>query len=172
MERVSALMGQWADALGLDGPDCVRWRAAGMLHDALREVDPEELRPLVPPELRNVTGKLLHGPAAAARLRDEGVRDEALLRAIAFHTIGHPEHEAIGRALFIADYIEPGRQYDPDRLAALRARMPADRADVLREVLRARVEKLLREQRPIRPETAAFWNVVAADQDDGAQTGT
>jgi 2-amino-4-hydroxy-6-hydroxymethyldihydropteridine diphosphokinase len=160
MRRVSSLLGDWADALDLAPPDRVRWRAAGYLHDALRETPPDELRPLVDDALKDVAGKLLHGPAAAVRLRADGIDDEDFLRAVAYHTIGHPDLEELGRALFIADYIEPGRRYEPQRLATLRARMPAARDDVLRDVLRSRIDRLLRDGRPMRPETVAFWNVV------------
>lgn len=161
MRRVASLLGSWADALALSQEDRMRWCAAGLLHDALREEKPDQLRHLVPEPMRDLAGKLLHGPAAAARLRDEGVDDEPLLLAITSHTLGHPELDALGRALFIADYIEPGRRYDPANLAVLRARMPHARAAVLAEVARARIERLLRDNTPIREETAAFWNVVA-----------
>lgn len=160
MQRVSVLLGAWAVALELPAAERIRWQAAGYLHDALREAPPEELRGLVPESLKNLTGKLLHGPAAAARLRADGVEDEGLLRALAYHTIGHPEFDELGRSLFIADYIEPGRRYDPAGLATLRARMPSARNEVLRDVLRARLDRMLREGRPIRAETVAFWNVV------------
>lgn len=161
MRRVSELLGDWADALDLRPHEKVRWRAAGYLHDALRETSPDELRPMVPPALRGLAGKLLHGPAAAARLRAEGIADEAFLTAVAYHTLGHPDLDDMGRALFIADYIEPGRRYEPAWLATLRARMPAGRDAVLREVLRARIDRQLREGRPMRPETVAFWNAVS-----------
>jgi HD superfamily phosphohydrolase YqeK len=160
VERVATLLDEWAVALELADDERRRWRAAGWLHDALREAPPDELRPFVPPTLRYLSRKLLHGPAAAERLRQDGVADEPLLRAITFHTIGHPEFDELGRALFIADFIEPGRRHEPARLAALRARMPAAREQVLRDVLHARMERLLKEGRPIRSETAAFWNAL------------
>jgi HD superfamily phosphohydrolase YqeK len=160
LERVAALLDDWAVALGLSDDERVRWRAAGWLHDALRDAPSDELRELVAPSLRTLGGKLLHGPAAAARLREDGVDDEALLCAITYHTIGHPGFDDLGRALFIADYIEPGRRHEPARLAAQRARMPEAAPDVLREVLHSRMEQLLHAGRPIRSETAAFWNVV------------
>ena len=162
MQRVADLLGEWAESLGLPDDERVRWRAAGFLHDALREVTPGELRPLVPAHMQELPGKLLHGPAAATRLRAEGIDDEPLLLALAAHTIGHPDLDDVGRALFIADYIEPGRRYEPDRLAVLRARMPHSRDAVLLDVLRARIGRLLAEARPIRDETAAFWNRVTA----------
>lgn len=162
--RVAALMDRWAAALGLDDRERVRWRAAGWLHDALRDEDPETLRTLVPLEFRDLAGPLLHGPAAAERLRDEGVDDEGLLRAIAFHTIGHPEFDRLGRALYLADYLEPGRTFDPAGGAALRARMPEAMDEVLREVASARVAHLVRARRSIRPETLRFWNSLVEER--------
>jgi HD superfamily phosphohydrolase YqeK len=160
VERVAALLREWAAELGLNDADTTRWLAAGYLHDALREAPPEELRPLVSPAYRHFTGGLLHGPAAAEKLRQDGITDEPLLLAIACHTTGHPQLDELGRALFIADYIEPGRRYETARLAKLRARMPHDRQAVLVDVLRSRMERLLAEGRGIRAETAAFWNSV------------
>jgi HD superfamily phosphohydrolase YqeK len=160
MERVAALLGEWALALGLSEAEQRRWKAAGYLHDALKEESIEILRELVPASFRHGSGKLLHGPAAAEKLRRDGLDDDSLLHAIAYHTIGHPDLDDLGRALFIADYVEPGRKYESARLAALRGRMPRAREEVLRDVLRARIEALLREGRPIRSETAAFWNAV------------
>jgi HD superfamily phosphohydrolase YqeK len=160
VQRVADLLGEWAGTLGLAEDETKRWRAAGMLHDALRDADPDELRPLVPQTFRHLTGALLHGPAAAEKLRQEGIADEPLLRAVAYHTIGHSGLDELGRCLFIADYIEPGRKFEPARLAKLRARMPADRDAVLIDVLRSRMERLLAEGRGMRAETAAFWHSI------------
>lgn len=171
-ERVAALLGEWAGALDLEPEHTTRWVAAGMLHDGLREAPPEELRPLVPATFRHLTGGLLHGPAAAERLRQDGVTDEPVLRAIAYHTIGHPDLDALGRALFIADYIEPGRRYEPNRLAKLRGRMPAELDSVLVDVLRSRMERTLGEGRSIRSETAAFWNRVGNARQAGSNAGS
>ncbi|HSJ25176.1 MAG TPA: HD domain-containing protein [Longimicrobiales bacterium] len=168
-ERVAALLGEWAASLGLGPQETTRWVAAGMLHDGLREAPPEELRPLVPATFRHLTGGLLHGPAAAERLRLDGVTDEPVLQAIAYHTIGHPDLDELGRALFIADYIEPGRRHDQARLAKLRGRMPDQRNAVLVDVLRARMERTLSEGRSIRSETAAFWNRVGTHAAGRAQ---
>jgi HD superfamily phosphohydrolase YqeK len=160
MSRVAGLLGAWADALSVPAADRVRWRAAGYLHDSLRDAPVEELRALVPEPFGGLSGRLLHGPAAAARLREDGVDDEPLLLAITWHTTGHPDLDRLGRCLYIADFIEPGRRHEPARLAGMRERMPADEDVVLRDVLQMRIAHLLREQRPLRSETAAFWNAV------------
>jgi HD superfamily phosphohydrolase YqeK len=154
--RVAALLGEWAASLGLPPDEQLRWRAAGWLHDALRDADPADLRPVVPPELHDLPDPVLHGPAAAARL--DGHADEELRTAIAFHTIGHPQLRDLGRALYLADFLEPGRDFLPEWRAELRARMPHGLDAVLREVIRMRIQHLLDGGKPIRPETAAFWS--------------
>lgn len=158
VERVAALMASWAERGGLPADDRARWRAAGLLHDALRDADFDTLRPLVPPELRDAPGKMLHGPAAAARLRRDGVADEPLLRAVAWHTLGHPDLDDLGKALYVADYTEPGRDYESPALAAKRARMPDDMDGVVREVAADRIARSLKRRRPLLDQTVGFWN--------------
>src|SRR3954471_1310198 len=77
--RVSALLGEWADAANLSDEDRKRWRAAGTLHDVLHGAKHDELRAIVPEIFRDLPGKVLHGPACVVRLREEGVDDEPLL---------------------------------------------------------------------------------------------
>ncbi len=104
----------------------------------------------------------MHGPAAAARLEREGVVDEAFLRAVAYHTIGHPDFDPLGLALYAADFLEPGRVPLAEWRAELRARMTESPQTVVREVARVRVGQLLDEFSPIRWETHAFWNVLTS----------
>lgn len=154
MGRVAALMRQWAGALGLPPAEVARWAAAGWLHDALRDADPAEMRPTVPPAFRALPDKLLHGPAAAERLR--GQADDELLDAVRFHTIGCTRFGVLGRALYLADFLEPGRRYEPEWTAALRARMPHDFDGVLREVVAARVGHVEESGSVLHPETRAL----------------
>ena len=161
LARVAHLLGRWAEALRLPPAEVARWQAAGWLHDALRDADPEPLRDDVAPALQDLPGPLLHGPATAARLAREGVRDAELLDAIAYHTLGHPRLGRLGRALYLADYLEPGRPFDPAWRAALRARLPAALEPVLREVVAARLTHRIRAHGALRPETVDFWNALA-----------
>jgi 2-amino-4-hydroxy-6-hydroxymethyldihydropteridine diphosphokinase len=153
--RVAALLGEWAAALRLSDHERERWVAAGWLHDVLREAHPDELRPLVPQEFRDLPGKLLHGPAAAERLAGEA--DAELLEAIRYHTLGSARFGRLGRALYLADFLEPGRRYEPEWTAALRARMPHDLDGVLREVVRARVGHVQESGSVLHPETRALY---------------
>jgi HD superfamily phosphohydrolase YqeK len=162
MARVAALMEQWAAELELGPTENIRWASIGWLHDALRDADPRELRSVVHPEERDLPGAILHGPAAAALL--EGEVDPRCLRAIRFHTIGHPSLDRMGRALYLADFLEPGRDFLPDWRVELRARMPGELDAVLMEVLATRIRHLLESRKPIRPETAAFWSQLATER--------
>jgi len=147
----------WAAELGLGAADRQRWRAAGILHDALRDAPPETLRPTVEGDWPD---KLLHGPACAARLRKEGVTDEELLLAVSFHSVGHPEFGDLGRFLFLADFLEPGRSFLEEERAALRARLPADRDGVLADVIGMRLTRLFEQRRAVHIASVEFWNRV------------
>lgn len=154
---VAYCLERWARALDLDDEEVTRWRAAGFLHDALRDADPAGFDPAVAPDW---PPKLRHGPAAAARLTDDGVEDSELLTAVAYHTTGHPEFGRLGRFLYLADYLEPGRPYRPAWRAALRARLPEKAGDVLREVALERITRALDRGGPLLRETVEFWNRV------------
>jgi len=164
MERVAALLSDWAAVLGLPTADRLRWRAAGLLHDLLRDADPDELRDRVAPGLRELPGPILHGPAAAERLRIEGVEDGELLTAVAFHTVGDDRFGALGRALYAADFLEPGRTFLPEWRQELRGRMPEALDEVVREIVGARIGNCLDRGAAILSRTVAFWNQLAQDQ--------
>ncbi|TVP47239.1 MAG: hypothetical protein EA350_05150 [Gemmatimonadales bacterium] len=161
IERVRALLDEWAAALDLPPAERARWCAAGVLHDALRDAPPEELRPHLPAKLRELPASILHGPAVAVRLRREGVTDRGLLRAVGFHTLGHPRLDDAGRALFAADVLEPGRKSRPEWRRKLRARFPRRPVEVTREVSRARIAWQLEDGRPLHRHSMEFWNVLA-----------
>lgn len=160
MSRVADLMESWARDLGHDDEDVMRWRAAAMLHDSLRDADPEEIRSSAPSELRDAADELLHGPAAAARLRAEGVQDEPVLRAIEWHTVGHPDLDRLGRALYLADFLEPGRDFESPRIKDLRARVPDEMERVLQELTGERIAHLVASRRPLLGPTVRFWNAL------------
>ncbi len=163
MERVATLLDAWAAGLGLSATERARWRSVGYLHDALRDEAPEALRGLVPEDLRALPGPVLHGPAAAARLRAAGVKDEDLLAAVALHTVGGAELGRLGRALYAADFLEPGRGFLEEWRESLRARMPADLDAVVLELVRARIGHLLERGMAVPWRTVAFWNALVGE---------
>jgi HD superfamily phosphohydrolase YqeK len=157
MGRVAALMRDWAGRLGLPQGEVDRWTAAGWLHDALRDADAVALRAAVPTQFRDVHPLLLHGPAAAERLN--GDADEEIRDAVRYHTLGFAGFGLLGKALYLADFMEPGRTFDPAWTASLRARMPGEMDAVLREVVDARVRHV-GEGGEVHPVTLAFHRAV------------
>jgi HD superfamily phosphohydrolase YqeK len=161
MARVASLLSSWANALGLSEEDRRRWASIGYLHDAVREGDIEVLRARVPPTLADLPDRVLHGPAAASMLRDEGVQDEEILGAVAWHTLGHAELGVMGRALYAADFLEPGRNLLNEWRGRLRERLPEELDAVVRDMLAARIAHVVEGGGALRPETVGFWNALA-----------
>jgi predicted HD superfamily hydrolase involved in NAD metabolism len=107
-----------ADLARIHGLDEDRARLSALIHDAARETEPGEfLRlaeewnlPVGEPERQSP--KLLHGPVAAELARRElGVRDEEVLEAVRAHTTAKPGMEPLALTLYVADKIEPARDY-------------------------------------------------------------
>ena len=106
------------DLARVHGLDPGRARLAALLHDAARELSPEEFMELAGDwklpvgEAERENPKLLHGPVAAEMARRElGVRDDEVLDAVREHTTGRPGMGPLSLALFVADKIEPARDY-------------------------------------------------------------
>jgi 2-amino-4-hydroxy-6-hydroxymethyldihydropteridine diphosphokinase len=158
IERVVSLLMQWADALDIPKGERETWHSAGLLHDALRDAPDRQLREMAKDPAREP--ELLHGPAVANVLEADGVTNASLLRAIRFHTVGSPEWDRAGRALYMADFLEPGRGFARRDRHFLAMQVPHDFDGVFRQVLRARLEYALREGYTLFPETVALWNTV------------
>jgi predicted HD superfamily hydrolase involved in NAD metabolism len=96
-----------------------RARLAALLHDAAREIgDAEEFLKLAEAwhlpigEPERESPKLLHGAVAAELARRElGVDDNDVLEAIRVHTVGRPGMGPLALILYVADKIEPARDY-------------------------------------------------------------
>jgi len=104
--------------------------------------------------------EMLHGPAAAEQLRRDGERRTELLDAVRFHTVGSAQWGRLGRALYMADYLEPGRKFSRADRAYLAAQVPYDFDATFRQVVRARLEWSLREGMRLYPEAVVLWNSV------------
>ena len=148
IEAVAALLARWADAMSVDGTERTRWLKAAYLHDALRDAP--------------LATKLAHGPAAADRAAREGEADRGVLDAVRYHTLGYAGWDDVGRMLYLADFLEPGRAVAAEERRALAARVPRERDAILKEIARRRIEWVVRSGWPLAPETVGFWNALAS----------
>ena len=158
IERVTALLDRWAVELKLPPDEAQGWHDVGVWHDALRDADESELREWAREPAWPVN--VLHGPAVARRLAAEGESRQDVLEAIRWHTLGNPAWGRTGRALFMADFLEPGRPFARAEREFLARTLPRDFDGVFRQVVQLRLEWTLREGKPVFPETAALWNQV------------
>jgi len=107
------------------GPE--RGLVAGLGHDIARELPDSRILELADgdpsiTDLERGKAVLLHGRAGAVLLRERfGVFDEEILEAVRHHTLGKPGLGAVGKALFVSDYLEPLRKFIADdfRIAVL-----------------------------------------------------
>ena len=133
-----------------------RWLRAVWLHDAVRDASEADLTRWAP----SASGplELRHGAASAALAKTGGESDRGILDAVRYHSVGLAEWDMVGRVLYCADYLEPGRSEDRETRAELAARFPRDSSGVLREVARARMTRLVNSSYPIPEPTTRFWN--------------
>jgi HD superfamily phosphohydrolase YqeK len=158
IERVAALQPSWAAAMGGDAGEARAWHDAARCHDALRDAPEDVVRARVPDG--RYSGPMLHGPAAAARLEADGERRPGVVAAVRFHTVGCAQWDRTGRALYMADFLEPGRHWGLADRAFLTAHVPDDFDGVFRQVVRQRLEWALREGNVLYGETVELWNSV------------
>jgi 2-amino-4-hydroxy-6-hydroxymethyldihydropteridine diphosphokinase len=164
---VVALIDEWAAQRALASADRQSWHDAAMWHDALRDAPESTLRAILgeDPSVAWAAGMpadvaFLHGPATAARLAADGERRGDVLDAIRWHTVGSLEWNATGRALYMADFLEPGRAFARDERAALAGRVPGDFDGVFREVVGMRIRWASEKGKAPAPRTLALWNAL------------
>jgi HD superfamily phosphohydrolase YqeK len=160
IQRVAELALAWAEAMTVPDSERNRWLKAVWLHDALRDADSAELARWAP----SIEGpvEIRHGPASAARAKAEGETDRGVLDAVRYHSVGLAEWDMVGRVLYCADFLEPGRTFDAERRAALAARFPSDPQGVLHDVAARRVMHIIRCGWPLPEPTIRLWNSLAA----------
>lgn len=94
---------------------------AGILHDCAKCLSNEKLLSIC--EKRNISineiernnPSLLHAKVGSFLAMDEyGVSDQDVIHAILNHTTGRPGMSILEKIIFVADYIEPGRNKAPN----------------------------------------------------------
>ncbi len=97
-----------------------KWNAAvaGLLHDCAKDIEGEELLKLCRrnnievDDISREQPELLHGKIGACIAREEyGIEDQRVLDAIRHHTMGRENMSLLEKIIYIADYIEPNRNY-------------------------------------------------------------
>ena len=99
------------------GADVEKARAAALLHDCTKKLDmPAQLAlceqyGIELDELEQKALKLLHSKTGAAIARDVFGVDDDIYSAIWYHTTGHAHMTKLEKIIYLADYIEPSRDF-------------------------------------------------------------
>ena len=90
---------------------------AALLHDCTKKLDMERQLALCAQyhiqldDLEQHALKLLHAKTGAAIARDAFGVDDAVYWAIYWHTTGHADMTLLEKIIYLADYIEPSRDF-------------------------------------------------------------
>lgn len=146
-----------AIAVGNDFSDAERQATelAALLHDAARDLPPEELFRLAPPrnELEKCHPLAVHGRAGRVLAEEWGVRDERILTAITGHVFGVAPSDRIGMAVYVADVSEPGRGVNDDIRELAICDLPA----AYRRAVKSKVSYLRSNGKAVHPETLKVY---------------
>ena len=119
-KRMPHVLGTEQEAVRLAeryGADVTKARVAALLHDCTKKLDMAEQLALceryrIPlDELEQRALKLLHSKTGAAIARDVFAVDDEVYNAILYHTTGKPDMTLLEKIIYLADYIEPTRDF-------------------------------------------------------------
>lgn len=137
---------------------------AGLMHDLAKCFAPAKLLAIAAAKgweldpAEQQTPHLLYAPVGAVVARDHfGVTDETVLGAIATHTLGSPDMDAIGAVVYLADALEPGRG-DTPQLHHLRQLSYGDLWGAVYETCVFSLQHLLENKRLVHPRTILTHN--------------
>jgi nicotinate-nucleotide adenylyltransferase len=119
-KRVPHVLGTEQEAVRLAihyGADVGKAQVAALLHDCTKKLEMEEQLALCAQyhiqldELEQQALKLLHAKTGAAIARDVFGVDDEIYSAIWYHTTGHANMTKLEKIIYLADYIEPSRDF-------------------------------------------------------------
>ncbi|WP_125590374.1 bis(5'-nucleosyl)-tetraphosphatase (symmetrical) YqeK [Companilactobacillus jidongensis] len=144
------------------GADVEKAGLAGLLHDYAKERSDQEFIDEIKskhldPDLLNYNNAIWHGIVGAEIIKDElNIADEDVLNAIRRHTVGSTNMTQVDKCVFVADFIEPQRDFPGIDEARKYAEKSLDSAVTYE--LKHSIEHLVDNNREIYPATFDSYN--------------
>ena len=166
-KRVRHVLGVEQEAIRLAkkyGADVEKARFAALLHDCTKKLDLGEQLALCAQygieldELERRALKLLHAKTGAAIARDVFGAPRDVCDAILWHTTGRPDMTVLEKVIYLADYIEPSRDFDG--VDTLREAVYADLDRGLALGLKMSIEELEGYGSPVHEDTRAAYEYI------------
>ncbi|TCD46745.1 HDIG domain-containing protein [Streptococcus sp. X16XC17] len=146
LEKVQSAMGpkRFEHVLGVEkaalelaaryNADATKASLAALLHDYAKERPDQDFLDIIDQYgldqgLKNWGNNIWHGMVGSHIIRQEfGLEDDEILQAVERHTVGASQMTLLDKVLYVADYIEPGRDFpDVDEARAI-AKQDLDQA--------------------------------------------
>ena len=160
IHRTTVLAGELAQIHDVDVEAC---ELAAGTHDLFRsepdfaQISIAEKYGIPIGDMEMETPMLLHGPNAAAWLENEaGLTDNRVLEAVRWHTFGWPEIDDIGKILYLADKLEPGKVTADPSLEVIRNMADIHPDKALLALLQKRIEAQIAKELEVHPLTLAL----------------
>ncbi|UAL46234.1 bis(5'-nucleosyl)-tetraphosphatase (symmetrical) YqeK [Sutcliffiella horikoshii] len=144
------------------GVDKEKAELAAIFHDYAKFRDKEEMRRIIidqkmPQDLLQFHDELWHAPVGAYLVEKEaGISDAEVLEAIRCHTSGKINMSTLDKVLYVADYVEPGRDFPGVEQVRDSANSSLDIAVI--QAMKNTITYLLKRNQPIYPDTFHAYN--------------
>ena len=154
------------------GEDVQKAELAGLLHDCAKCLDNDKKIQICKKhdieisEAEHRNPFLLHAKAGGFLARTKyKVEDEEIIDAILYHTTGRPGMSLLEKIVYIADYIEPGRNHAPN-LGEIRELCFADLDEALLKILEDILVHLRESKKEIDPMTQMTYEFYKRKQSE------
>ncbi|MGM0835818.1 MAG: bis(5'-nucleosyl)-tetraphosphatase (symmetrical) YqeK [Bacillota bacterium] len=144
------------------GVDENKAELAAIFHDYAKFRDKKEMRNIIleqnmPQDLLAHHDELWHAPVGAFLVEKEvGITDKDVLEAIKCHTSGKINMTTLDKVLYVADYIEPGRDFPGVEDVRETAKASLDIAMI--QAMKNTISFLLKRNQPVYPDTFHAYN--------------
>ncbi|MFE7061145.1 bis(5'-nucleosyl)-tetraphosphatase (symmetrical) YqeK [Sutcliffiella sp. NPDC057660] len=144
------------------GVDENKAELAAIFHDYAKFRNKEEMRNIIleqnmPQDLLAHHDELWHAPVGAFLVEKEvGITDKDVLEAIKCHTSGKINMTTLDKVLYVADYIEPGRDFPGVEEVRESAKASLDIAMI--QAMKNTISYLLKRNQPVYPDTFHAYN--------------
>lgn len=144
------------------GCDYEKAKIAALLHDVAKHFNRQEVQAAlikygIQDKYLQKVPFLAHGEIGAALAKDLfEVDDEDILNAIRYHTYGRVGMSLLEKIIFIADYIEDGRDFNGVEIARKKAKLDLD--DTLFFCVAHSLRYLIKKQTIVHPNSLELYN--------------
>jgi predicted HD superfamily hydrolase involved in NAD metabolism len=144
------------------GANLKKTETSAIFHDYAKFRPKDEMRRIVveeglPQDLLLYGNEILHAPVGSFLVKKEvGIYDEDVLCAIYYHTTGRGNMTTLEKVIFLADYIEPNRQFPG--VEAVRDTAKKDLNEACLMAVRNTIAFLMKQNQKIHPLTIETYN--------------